>query len=209
MKMKHIYKRYILSCLLVLASYATLAGDVRAEDARDLIKKTAEGVIAHVKINRLAMEEDPAQLYAMVNEKLAPHVDFQRMSRWILGKHWRKASDDQKSQFTDEFKKLMIKTYATALLKLSDEEISYPPIKGETRNGKVSIKSEIVTPDGRRFTVLYRMHHKDQSWKIYDISVDGVSLISTYRSSFATEIRQVGLDGLLDNLENKNEGVNI
>ncbi len=208
--MKYLFnKKHILALFLVVASSATLAVEVKAEDARELIKTTAEEVIDHVKGNRQSLEKDPNQLYSLVNEKIVPFVDFPRMSRWILGKHWRKASKAQKVQFTNEFKKLLVKTYATALLKFSDEKITYPPAKGEVKKGKVNIKSEITLPDGRQFSVQYRMHHKDQNWKIYDISVDGVSLVSTYRSSFSTEIRKVGLDGLLANLVEKNKGFKI
>lgn len=202
-------KKHIFTFLLILASFTTMAGEVRAEDARELIKTTAEEIISHVKTNRSGLENDPSQLYALVNEKIVPFVDFPRMSRWILGKNWRKASDAQKAQFTEEFKKLLIKTYATALLKLSNEVITYPSVKNKVKNGKVSIKSEVILPGGQRFSLQYRMHHKDQNWKIYDVSVDGVSLISTYRSSFSTEIRKVGLEGLIANLVNKNKGFKI
>ncbi len=200
-------KIHYLAFFFLLVSTGAMAS--KADDAREVIKTTAEGVIEYVKANRSDLEEDPAQLYTLVNERLVPIVDFPRVARWILGKHWRKASEEQKLKFTDEFKKLLIKTYGTALLKISDEQIIYPPMKGDSTKGKVNVKSEVILPDGRRFSVNYRMHNKDANWKIYDISVDGVSLISTYRSSFKTEIRKVGLDGLLESLAKKNEGFKI
>ncbi len=207
----NIKKYLILSFFLVFGSVSapTYSVDLPAEGARDLIKFAAETVISYAKTNRTALQEDPTDLYITVNEIISPHVDFPRVARWILGKHWRKASQEQRLVFQDEFRKLLIRTYAKALLKVSDEKLIYPPLKGSVKNGKYTVRSALVLPDGRKFTVQYRMHNKDQSWKIYDISVEGVSLVSTYRSSFATEIRKVGLDGLLDNLVSKNEGFNI
>ncbi len=203
----------ILNTALVLflacSCFTAMAVDHKAEDARELIKTTAEEVISYIKTNRSDLEQDSSQLFLLVEEKLVPIIDFKRVSRWILGKHWRKASEFQKKKFTDEFKKLLINTYSTALMKISDEKLTYPPIKGEAKDGKVGVKSVITLPDGRRFNVQYRMHHKDFNWKIYDISVDGVSLVSTYRASFKTEIRKVGLDGLLANLTNKNKELSL
>lgn len=208
--MKNIIKiQQILFLILFFGSSTILtASEISAEDARELIQTTAEDVIAHVESNRSRYEADPSQLYGLVNEKVSPSVDFSRMSRWILGKHWRKASPEQQVQFTSEFRKLLIKTYATALLKFSGEKISYLPVT-DIKNGKVRVKSEIVLSDGKHFNVQYRMHNKDKDWKIFDISVDGVSLVSTYRSSFSTEINKIGFEGLLNNLVSKNKGSNI
>ena len=199
----------IFALLFVIMSSTVTAEDFKAEDAREHIKTTAEYVIDHIKTHRSELEQNPSQLYALVQEKLVPIIDFKRVSRWILGKHWRKATEAQRSKFTNEFTKLLIKTYSTALLKISDEIITYPPARGDAKDGKVGVKSVITLPDGRQFNVQYRMHHKDQGWKLYDISVDGVSLISTYRYSFKTEIRNVGLDGLLANLAEKNKGFSL
>ncbi len=194
---------FYLIFMFFFCTSAAMANE--AEEARLVIKTTAEEVIDYVKSHRSELEQDKAKLHKLVNEKLVPIVDFKRAARWILGKNWRKATKDQRLQFKDEFKKLLIKTYSSSLLKISDEKVLYPPVKGEVRNGKVSVKSTIITHDGKRFSVDYRMHNKDKDWKIYDISVDGVSLISTYRSSFTTEIRNVGLDGLIQNLVKKNK----
>ena len=199
----------IFAFFFFITTSSVIADEIKAEDARELIKTRSEEVISHVKLHRKSLKEDSSKLYSLVNKKMVPHIDFTRTSRWILGKHWRKASKEQRLQFSNEFKKLLIRTYSKALLKLSDEKINYPPVKGSVKKGKVSVKSEIILPDGRRFNVKYRMHHKDQDWKIYDISVDGVSLISTYRSTFSTEIGKVGLEGLLENLVKKNKGFNL
>ncbi len=202
--------RSILALIVFFCTVTVLAtSEISAEQARELIQSTAEDVISNVKTHRLDYEADPKRLYYLVNNKVAPNVDFSRMSRWVLGKYWKKASKDQKVQFTGEFKKLLIKTYSTALLKLSDEEIVYPEVEGGVKDGKVKVKSEIILPDGKHFTVQYRMHNKDGNWKIFDITVGGVSLVSTYRSSFSSEISKVGIDGLLSNLVDKNQGIDL
>lgn len=201
-------KQIFLLVLLFGSSTLLAASEISAEEARELIQTTAEDVIAEISTHRSSYEADPSELYTMVNDKIAPNVDFSRMSRWILGKHWRKASQDQKVQFTNEFRRLLIRTYSTALLKFSDEKISYFPV-GAIKNGKVRVKSEVIMPDGNRLNVQYRMHNKDKDWKIFDIAVDGVSLVATYRSSFSAEIKKVGISGLLNNLMDKNKGSNI
>lgn len=195
--------------ILVMINFTALAGQANGEEARELIRTTSEQVITRVIQDRESLKNNPRELYHLINTTIVPHIDFRRMSRWVLGKNWRRASLHQQEQFMDEFRKLMIRTYSTALVKFSDEEIIFLPIKEPAANGRVTVRSEVRTPDGQRFKVDYRMHNKDKGWKVYDISVDGVSLVSTYRSSFATEIRRVGLDGLLTNLVDKNQGLNI
>lgn len=201
--------RFFSLLMFVLINSLSLAAEASADEARSLIKTTADEVIARVKAERDDLSNDTNRLYHLVNSTIVPHVDFHRMSRWILGKHWRKASKGQQHQFVEEFKKLLIKTYATALLKFSDEEIVYLPAREQVKDGRVTIRSEVRRPDGQRFDVQYRMHHKDQDWKVYDISVDGVSLVSTYRNSFSTTIGKEGLEGLLAELFEKNKGLNI
>lgn len=201
--------RFFSLLLFILINPLSLAAEASADEARSLIKSTADEVIARVKTERDDLSKDTDRLYRLVNSTIVPHVDFHRMSRWILGKHWRKASTIQQSQFVEEFKKLLIKTYATALLKFSDEEIIYLPAKDQVEDGRVTIRSEVRRADGQRFDVQYRMHHKDQDWKVYDISVDGVSLVSTYRNSFSTKIGKEGIEGLLAELFEKNKGLKI
>ncbi len=195
--------------LLIGFNPNVLSAEAQAESAQQLIKRTADEVISYVKQHRAELEKDPQKLYKLVNEKIVPHVDLMRVSRWVLGKHWRKATTEQKKKFAEEFKKLLIRTYATGLLKFTDEKIVYPPVKGGIKNGKVTVRSDIILPDGQKFSIQYRMHHKDKVWKIYDIAVDGVSLVSTYRTSFSTEIKKTGLKGLLASLEEKNRGFTI
>lgn len=195
--------------LLAVLTVMPMAYAAEADDARELIKTTADQVVAEVRANHAELKEDTNQLYVLINELIVPHVDFKRMSRWILGKHWRKASATQKAMFMEEFKKLLIKTYGTALLKFSNEEIVYLPNNEPVKKGKVTVRSEIRQANGQRFNVQYRMHNKDNAWKVYDISVDGVSLISTYRNSFSTKINQAGLDALNAELAEKNQNLTL
>ncbi len=197
----------LLFCLMSQTSMAK--SEPNADDARAVIQTTADAVINEVKNNFDELNADTNKLYQLVNKEIVPHVDFKRMSRWILGKHWRKASSAEKAQFIEEFKKLLAKTYASALLKFSNEEIVYLPNNEAVKNGKVVIRSEIRQEKGQRFDVQYRMHHKDESWKVYDISVGGVSLVSTYRNSFSKKIEQAGIKGLNAELHEKNKGIEL
>jgi phospholipid transport system substrate-binding protein len=173
-------------------------------DAKQLVQSTADQVLARVRTERETLRVDRARLYGLVNELIIPHFDFRRISRWVLGKHWRGATPEQKQRFTEEFQKLLTRTYATVLLEYVDQEIRYLPVKAAPSADKVTVRSEITRPGaGVPIPVNYHMHSKDDAWKVYDISVDGVSLLSTYRSSFGPEVRKYGLDGLISRLEAK------
>ena len=174
------------------------------QDAQTLVKDTADKVIARVKAEREELRANPLRLHTLVDELIFPHFDFVRISQWVLGKHWREASPQQKARFIEEFRKLLIRTYAMALLEYADHTIRYLPVRAETDSKNVTVKTEVEEIGNTTVPIYYRLHVKDDGWKVYDVSVDGVSLVSTYRSTFASEIRQGGLDTLIKNLATKN-----
>jgi phospholipid transport system substrate-binding protein len=174
------------------------------QDAQTLIKDTGDKVIARIKAEREALRANPLRLHTLVDELIFPHFDFVRISQWVLGKHWQKASPEQKARFIEEFRKLLIRTYALALLEYADRTIKYLPVRAEPNSKTVTVKTEVEQAGGAPIPISYRLRMKDDGWKVYDVSVDGVSLVSTYRSTFASEIRQGGLDALIKNLANKN-----
>jgi len=128
------------------------------------------------------------------------------MSQWVLGVNWRRASDGQKEKFTEQFRTLLVRTYAKALLEYTDQKINYLPLHAAADARTVTVRTEILQAGGQNIPVNYRMYHKGDNWKVYDISIDGVSLVSNYRTSFNNEIRQGGIDKLIARLADMNSG---
>lgn len=197
-------KRWLYPVMFFLLTSSLIAVAAVARDAGELVKTTADKVIARVKKDKAALRAEPLKLHALVDELIIPHFDFMRMSQWVLGKHWRTADKDQQTQFVEEFKKLLVRTYATALLEYSDREIRYLPVHEEADGDTVTVKTEAVQSASTKVPINYRMHVKDDGWKVYDVSVDGVSLVSTYRNSFNSEIKKNGISGLIQDLAKKN-----
>lgn len=189
-----------LCCALVLALQAATAV-AATETPEQVIKATAEAVIQRVSAERDALRSDPVRLHSMVDEMIVPHFDFRRMAQWVLGKHWREASAEVQGQFVDEFKNLLIRTYATALLEYGNQTIEYFPAQ-ESGNA-VTLKTALAQPGTLPIPIVYRMHQKDGAWKVFDVSVDGVSLLTTYRASFSSEIRKNGIDALIADLASR------
>ena len=170
----------------------------------EVVKATAEGVISHIENNRSILEKNPEKIYEMVNELIIPRFDFVSMSKWVLGKHWKEADKEQRSEFINQFKALLVRTYARALLEYSGQEIKYFPSEQNPKSNLAVVKTELTSSSNAQLPILYRMHQKNEEWKVVDVSVDGVSLVTTYRGSFATQIKKNGFDSLLNELSKKN-----
>ena len=188
--------------LLIL--YFTLTAAYAATSPNEVVKETADGVINHIENNRPILEKNPEKIYEMVDELIIPRFDFVSMSKWVLGKHWKQASEAQRSEFINQFKELLVRTYARALLEYSGQEIKYFPVEQNPKSNLAVVKTELTSLSNAQLPILYRMHQKNEEWKVVDVSVDGVSLVTTYRGSFATQIKKNGFDSLLIELSKKN-----
>ena len=192
-----------LECLFFILCF--LVGTAWAATPDEVVKETAEGVISHIESSRSILEANPEKIYDMVNELVIPRFDFISMSKWVLGKHWKTASETQRLKFIAQFKVLLIRTYARALLEYSGQNIKYYPIEQNPQSNLAVVKTELTSSSNTKLPILYRMHQKNEEWKVIDIAVDGVSLVTTYRGSFATQIKKNGFDSLLNELSKKNE----
>ncbi|HFE38175.1 MAG TPA: ABC transporter substrate-binding protein [Gammaproteobacteria bacterium] len=180
-------------------SFATAIGP------QALVKQVAEKTIGRIKADREKIKENPKYLHVVIDELLMPHFDFERMSRWVLGKYWRKASASQKKAFVEQFKSLLVRTYASSLQEYSDELITYAPFRGNLASGDAVVRSEVAQPGGFPIPINYRLYLKNDQWLVYDISIDDVSLVANYRSSFSRQIRRGGIDNLIKKLADKNK----
>ena len=192
-----------LGCLFFILYFSV--GTAWAATPGEVVKETAEGVISHIESNRSILEANPEKIYDMVNELVIPRFDFISMSKWVLGKHWKIASETQRLEFIAQFKALLVRTYARALLEYSGQNIKYYPVEQNPQSNLAVVKTELTSSSSAQLPILYRMHQKNEEWKVVDVAVDGVSLVTTYRGSFATQIKKNGFDALLNELSKKNE----
>lgn len=193
--------RMLLAGSIMLSSFAVAA---TIEDPQRIVRDTGDQVLAEVTERRAELEADPSLIYPLVEDTVVPHFDFRRMSQSALGRFWRKANDEQKQAVTNEFRQLLVRTYATALLGYSGQTIQYLPVQYRQGDNKVMVPTRVAAPDAPSIPVNYRLRLKDDVWKVYDVVIDGVSLITNYRSQFTAEVRRGGIDGLISSLANKN-----
>lgn len=192
----------LFNLLLLVGFNYTYAATPSAEE---VVRVTADKVIERLVAERAVLDEHPERIYSLINELVIPHFDFVSMSKWVLGKtNWSNANGSQQEQFVNEFRTLLVRTYAKALLEYSEQEIIYLPVDNDPSSNVVMVKTEIQQPGANKVPINYTMHISGGAWKVIDVVVDGISLVATYRGSFATEIKENGLDGLISKLAQRN-----
>jgi phospholipid transport system substrate-binding protein len=182
-----------------------VAGATAAMPPDQLIKDTTNKVLKELTENRAELQKDPQRLYQMVNDVVLPHFDFERMSRYVLGKHWRQATDDQQQKFVGEFKTLLVRTYATALFEYTGQEIDYKPFHHAEGDSKAVVETEVQRSDGPPIPIDYSLTQNSEDWKVYDIKINGLSLVTNYRAQYGRIIETQGMDALIGELTKKNE----
>ena len=180
-------------------------GNANAELAPDvLVKQTADDVLTIIKNDREIQAGNQQKLYGVIEEKILPNFDFDRVCRMVLGKNWKSATPEQQAIFQKEFRSLLLRTYSSALSKYKDQVIEYKPMRYEVDEKNVSVKTQILQSGGQPIAVDYSLVKGAAGWKVYDIVIESVSLVTNYRSQFSNEIRQNGLDSLNKKLADKN-----
>lgn len=200
--------------ILLLASVLVLSmlGVARAETApEELVHRTTDEILADIKLHRDAYAKDYSKLYKMADEKVLPYFDFRRMSQWVLGQNWRTATPEQRDRFVGEFRALLVRTYATALLNYTDQKIVYFPVQSRPGDDDVTVKTAVKQTGGAPDIPIHYSFYKNKAgeWKVYDVTIDGVSLVTNYRSVYATKVREKGMDGLIAEIAagNKQSGI--
>lgn len=149
---------------------------------------------------------DPQRLRVIAHEVVLPNVDIRTLSRWVLGKNWRTATPEQRDAFVNEFQELLLSTYLRQVKTYQGEVARFLPLRGEQKEGQAVVNAEIEQPNGGPVVhAIFRMRKAEQRWLIYDVSVEGISLVATHRSSFSREVRNGGLDKLIARLHDMNE----
>ncbi len=201
--MKLIKTLFAVLSLVVISWSSVLSAEV-AESPVALLERTSQQVLQILHDEKALLEKEPERIYKIVNEYILPHLDDVTMAKLALGKNWKKASRDQKIAFVKEFRHLLLRTYGKSLIEFGDQTIRYFPQKLTEDVKKISVKAEVIQPGGASIPLVYRMRIKNNSWKVYDIKIDGISLVTSYRGTFTQEVRKSGIDGLLKYMVEKN-----
>jgi len=188
----------------VQASENTVALHVNSEAPVELIRTTTERVLSRLDSDP-EIKQSQDRLFVLVEENIAPNIDFRQLSRLAAGKHWRVASDDQQQRLTGEFRKLLIRTYSTTLAEYTGQGITYRILKTKADRKRAVVRATVERSTGPAIDIDYSLYRAPGGWKIYDMKVEGISLVVTYRSSFNQEIRANGIDGLIRNLAQLNQ----
>lgn len=198
--------RSFCSALLLGISLLAAGPAMAVPSAEDVVRATTDQTLERLRAQKPDLEAHPEKIYDLIHELVIPHFDFASMAKWVLGSNWRGASDGQREAFVNQFRTLLVRTYAKALLEYSDEDVRFLRSEGSPDSNVVIVKTEVDQPGGGApVPIHYRMHVSGGDWKVVDVSVDGVSLVSTYRGSFASEVSKGGLDGLIGKLQERNE----
>lgn len=186
-------------CALVISASWSMTVPAAGQDPEQLMRETTERVITQLEASP-NLRKDPPALKTLIEKEVFPHVDFPYTARMTLGRAWTDANPSQREKFTKEMQKLLACTYSTAFASYSGQEIEYQQASWDEKNNEVEIRSRI-TQDGKPpLPVNYRLHKTDASWKIYDLVVEGVSLVANYRSTFRQQLQNQDLDGLITDL---------
>ena len=185
----------LLACLRVAADEITPVEVVRNTSSRMLLALQSE----HPRI-----AQDSARLNELVAEIVLPYFDFRRMSQWVLGRNWRTATAQQRERFVEQFRTLLLRTYGRALSEYAGEKVNYLPFDADSEADRVTVRTEIEQRGGAPIPVSYSMYLSASGWKVYDVAISGVSLVTNYRSSFGSIIRKDGMDGLIEQLDSRN-----
>ena len=191
---------------VLLLGLATIANAEDLNPPQKVINDTSKHLYNVVKNDKEKLD-DRDYVFQLVNDVLEPRVDLEKISRLVLGKYWRKASDEQKTQFQKEFKDLFVNTYATAFNEFNEWTVHFLPMTLDPTQTRVIVKTEIIQPSRPPVAVNYRMAvDKKGEWKAYDVIIEGISMVTNYKSSFATTIKNAGgLDKVIQQLAEKNK----
>lgn len=185
-----------------------LAVPALAQEAPDvLVKRVTEEVLEIVRKDREIQDGSTQKAIDLVDQKVLPNFDFRHMTALAVGKDWKKASPGQQQQLIAEFKTLLVRTYSNALTSYKNQKIVYKPFRMNSDDSEVLVRTEVIQPGSKPVQIDYNLKKSDTSWKVYDVVVAGISLVTNYRDQFAQEVRSGGIDGLIAAIAAKNKSV--
>ncbi len=196
------YKKMIASTFLAAGLFALSAQAAEAPD--EMVRRSTNEILAAIKADKDLQAGNQAKIEKLAEDKVLPYFNFARMTQLAVGRNWRDASDAQKKSLTDEFRRLLVRTYSTSLSQYRNQTIEVKPLKIAAADTEVVVKTQVIQPGGQPIPIDYSLENGSNGWKVYDVLIDGVSLVTNYRSSFNTEIQKNGIDGLVKSLVERN-----
>jgi phospholipid transport system substrate-binding protein len=197
-------KRFLLTFSLAFALPTAAA---QAPDT--LVKSVTQEVLTIIKQDKEIQAGNNKKTIALIEDKVLPHFNFTRMTALAMGVNWRKATPDQQKALVEEFRTLLVRTYSTALSGYRDQVIEFKPLRAQPADTEVTVRSEVKLSGTEPVSIDYSMEKGNDAWKVYDVTVGGVSLVTTYRDTFAAEVRNGGVDGLIRSLGAKNRQLEL
>jgi phospholipid transport system substrate-binding protein len=196
-------KRVLVSMLVGLSCVAAQA-EIQAPDL--MIKDVAQEVIVIIKQDTGSKADNQKKILALVDARIVPNFDFTHMTQLAVGRYWRQATPEQQKALVAEFRNMLVRTYANALSLYRDQKIEVRPVKMNAGDKEVVVNTRIIKSSGQPTLVDYKMEKEADGWKVYDVVIEAVSLVTNYRGQFATTIQQSGIDGLIKELSGMNAG---
>jgi phospholipid transport system substrate-binding protein len=193
-------RKFIL--MLAVACAPALAHAEEAPDA--LVKRVTDEVLAIIKADKDLQAGNPRKVVELAEQKVLPHFDFTRMTRLAVGRNWAQANDAQKEALVKEFRTMLVRTYSSSLTAYRNQAIEVKPTKMSAADKDVTVRTQVIQQGGPPIPIDYAMEKADSGWKVYDVVIDGASLVTTYRSSFNDQIQKGGIDGLVKTLADRN-----
>ena len=194
-------------CRAGAALLALVAVPALAQEAPDaLVKRVSQEALSIIKSDPRVQAGDQAHIRDVIEAKIAPHFDMDRMTALAAGRAYRQATPEQRKRLADEFKSLLIRTYSNALNQYRDQTLEYEPLRAEPSAAEVTVRTQVIRPGQTPVSIDYSMEKTPSGWKAYDVIVGGVSLVTNYRDEFTQQVRDGGIDGLIKALAAKNAG---
>jgi phospholipid transport system substrate-binding protein len=191
---------------ILLLTLATSFGAAAQDAAPDvLVKNVTLEVVDLITKDKEIKAGSRAKLIKVIEAKVLPHFNFGAMTSLAMGQHWGKANPEQRKQLTEEFKTLLVRTYASALATYSEQKFDFRPLRAKPTDTDVTVNVRVLQPGAQAVTIDYSMEKTANGWKVYDVMVGGVSLVANYRTEFANTVRNSGVDGLIRDLSKKNQ----
>jgi phospholipid transport system substrate-binding protein len=191
----------MVAWLAFVVALPALAQELGPEE---LVKKVSQEVIDAIKSDKQLAAGDRQRAIKLAEEKVLPHVDFDEATRLAVGRAWAEATPEQKKKLVAEFRNMLVRTYSNAIQPYQDQQMKVLPVRMKPGDTEATVRNLFIRSGGKPVPVDYSMHKTDKGWKIYDIVVEGVSLVLTYRSEFGAVVKQTGIDGLIKRLSQKN-----
>jgi phospholipid transport system substrate-binding protein len=197
------FKKLIAILTLGMLGFAGTAAAQEAPDA--FIKRISQEVLETAKGDKDIQSGNQQKILDVVQSKILPNVDFQRMTALAAGRYWREATPEQQKRLTEEFRDLLVYTYAGAIAQIRDQQLEFKPMRNDPADTDVEVRSQVVQQRGEPIQLNYRLTKAGNTWKIYDLNVLGAWLVETYKGNFASEISKGGIDGLIKTLAERNK----